>query len=148
MIPINFSPILTSVTGATAPVAGGAASSVGGTPFASKLGTLSSELGTQGIPLTGGVNATAATNAALPSPTVGGINEPTTFGHLAQQMIRDVNEKQQVAGHLVRDVLAGGPTPVHEALIATEEASVSFQMLTEVRNKVVEAYQEVMRMSV
>lgn len=148
MIPINFSPILSSVTGATTPVAGGAASPANGAQFSSKLGALSSELGAPGIPLTGGVNATSAPGAALPTATVGGINEPTTFGHLAQQMIRDVNEKQQVAGHLVRDVLAGGSTPVHQALIATEEASVSFQMLTEVRNKVVEAYQEVMRMSV
>lgn len=142
MIPINFSPILTSVTGATTPAVGAAASPVNGTQF-------TSELGAKGIPLTGGVTSPTATAATQPTSTiVGGINEPTTFGHLAQQMIRDVNEKQQVAGHLVRDVLAGGPTPVHEALIASEEASVSFQVLSEVRNKVVEAYQEVMRMSV
>lgn len=141
MIPISFPPI-TSVSGATAPASassvGGIATQGNGAEFAARLGTDNAA----NIPLTGGVNATQS--AVMPQV----INEPTDFGHLAQQMISSVNQKQQVAGHLVRDVLAGGPTPVHQALIATEEAAVSFQMLTEMRNKVVEAYQEVMRMSV
>ena len=44
--------------------------------------------------------------------------------------------------------LKGGPTPVHEAMVATEEASLSFDFLAEMRNKVVDAYQQVMQMQV
>ncbi|MES2308992.1 MAG: flagellar hook-basal body complex protein FliE [Verrucomicrobiota bacterium] len=88
---------------------------------------------------------TNATTAPLSSL---GVNEPTTFGHLMQQTVRDVNQSQQVAGEKVRDVLQGGPTPVHEAMIAVEESNVSFTMLTEMRNKLLESYQEVMRIPV
>jgi flagellar hook-basal body complex protein FliE len=77
-----------------------------------------------------------------------GVNEPTTFGHLMQQTVRDVNQVQQVAGEKVRDVLQGGKTPIHEAMIAVEESSVAFTMLTEMRNKLLESYQEVMRIPV
>jgi len=73
---------------------------------------------------------------------------PTTWGHMVQQMVMDVNSKQQNANALVTDVLKGGPTPVHEATIATEEASLSFEFLAEVRNKVIDAYNQVMQMQV
>lgn len=140
MTPVSFSPITAGAVGAYNPTAGNVASPVNGAEFASKLGSVQD--GALSIPLTGGVNP--AQQTVMPQM----VNEPTNWGHMAQQMVRDVNEKQQVAGHLVRDVLAGGPTPVHEALIASEEASVSFQVLTEMRNKMLEAYQEVMRMQV
>lgn len=151
MLPVNLSAITSAFPAASSPATGAvSAPATNGADFTAKLGSLGAEYGGQSIPLTGGV-ATPSTTTA--TQAIGGglsntINEPTTFGHLAQQMIQDVNQKQQVAGALVRDVLAGGPTPVHQALIATEEASVSFQVLTEARNKVVEAYQEVMRMTV
>jgi flagellar hook-basal body complex protein FliE len=86
----------------------------------------------------------------ISSPSVGSISSgsPTTWGHMAQQMVMDVNAKQQNAAAMVTDVLKGGPTQVHDAMIASEEASLSFQFLSEVRNKVVDAYQQVMQMQV
>lgn len=73
---------------------------------------------------------------------------PSTWGHMVQQMVLDVNTQQQTAAQKVSDVLQGGPTPVHEAMVATEEASLSFEFLAEARNKIVEAYQQVMQMQV
>jgi flagellar hook-basal body complex protein FliE len=67
---------------------------------------------------------------------------------MVQQMVMDVNNKQADATSMVNDVLKGGPTPVHQAMIATEEASLSFEFLTEVRNKVLDAYNQVMQMQV
>ncbi len=139
MIPINVSAITPGSVGAS-PASG--ASTIfrpNGADFASKLSANDGQISTQ---ITGGAQASsqAASSQA--------ISEPTNWGHLAQQMVRDVNAKQDIAAHKVRDVLAGGPTPVHEALIATEEANVSFQVIAEMRNKVIDAYQEVMRMSV
>src|SRR5450755_2445055 len=80
--------------------------------------------------------------------SVGSTGTPGTWGHMVQQMVLDVNSKQQNASQMVTDVLKGGPTPVHEAMVATEEASLSFEFLAEMRNKVVEAYQQVMQMQV
>jgi flagellar hook-basal body complex protein FliE len=73
---------------------------------------------------------------------------PTTWGHMAQQMVMAVNNQQQTAAAKVNDVLAGGPTPVHEAMVASEEASLSFEFLGEMRNKIVDAYNQVMQMQV
>jgi len=107
---------------------------------------------------TGGANAitenfqllqpAGAAQAALPPASIGATGSPNTWGHMMQQMVLDVNSKQQNASQMVTDVLKGGPTPVHEAMVATEEASLSFEFLAEMRNKVVEAYQQVMQMQV
>lgn len=88
----------------------------------------------------------AGPSAALPALSAGA--GPSTWGHLAQQMVLNVNNQQQSAAAKVNDVLRGGPTPVHEAMIATEEASLSFEFLAQVRNKLVDAYQQVMQMQV
>jgi flagellar hook-basal body complex protein FliE len=82
------------------------------------------------------------------APAANGATSPTTWGHMVQQMVMDVNNKQTDANSLVTDVLKGGPTPVHQAMIATEEASLSFEFLAEVRNKVLDAYNQVMQMQV
>jgi flagellar hook-basal body complex protein FliE len=85
--------------------------------------------------------------AASISPAASG-GGASTWGHMAQQMIMDVNAKQQTAAQQVNDVLSGGPTPVHQAMISTEEASLSFEMLSEMRNKLVDAYQQIMQLQV
>jgi flagellar hook-basal body complex protein FliE len=72
----------------------------------------------------------------------------STWGHMMQQMVLDVNAKQASAAQKVSDVLQGGPTPVHEAMVASEEASLSFEFLGEMRNKIVDAYNQVMQMQV
>jgi flagellar hook-basal body complex protein FliE len=45
-------------------------------------------------------------------------------------------------------VLGNQGVPLHQAVLAAEEASVSFQLMVEVRNKLLESYQELMRMQV
>jgi flagellar hook-basal body complex protein FliE len=85
---------------------------------------------------------------AITSPSVGSNGSPNTWGHMVQQMVMDVNSKQQSATAAVNDVLQGGPTPVHEAMVASEEASLSFQLVAQMRNKVVDAYQQIMQMQV
>ncbi len=94
------------------------------------------------LPQAGEVSALAPAAASASSAS------PTTWGHMVQQMVLDVNAKQQTAAQKVTDVLQGGPTPVHDAMVATEEASLSFEFLGEMRNKMVEAYQQVMQMQV
>ena len=83
---------------------------------------------------------------AMSAPAASG--GPSTWGHMVQQMVLDANTKQQTATEQVNDVLRGGPTPVHQAMISTEEASLSFEMISEMRNKLVDAYQQIMQMQV
>ena len=90
-------------------------------------------------------STTPAAAAIAPAGSGAG---PSTWGHMVQQMVMDVNSKQQTASQQVSDVLRGGPTPVHQAMISTEEASLSFEMLSEMRNKLVDAYQQIMQMQV
>ena len=49
---------------------------------------------------------------------------------------------------MVNGLLSGQNIPLHRVMIAMEEASVAFQMMVEVRNKLLEGYQELMRMQV
>jgi flagellar hook-basal body complex protein FliE len=86
----------------------------------------------------------ASSSTVAPS----GSASPTTWGHMVQQMVMDTNNQQANANAMVSDVLKGGPTPVHQAMIATEEASLSFDFLAEARNKVLDAYNQVMQMQV
>ena len=71
-----------------------------------------------------------------------------SFSDFLGQMVSDVNAKQAAAGDAVEGVLAGQNVPLHQAMIAMEEASVSFQLMVEVRNKLLESYQELMRMQI
>jgi flagellar hook-basal body complex protein FliE len=57
-----------------------------------------------------------------------------------------VNELQSRADTKVASVLDGSGMDVHSAMIAVEKADLSFQMMMQVRNKIVAAYQEVSRM--
>ncbi len=98
-------------------------------------------------PVSEGFGNLLGTQATPATATAGGAN-PTTWGHMVQQMVMDVNNKQHDAGAMVNDVLKGGPTPVHQAMIASEEAGLSFEFLAQVRNKVLDAYNQVMQMQV
>jgi flagellar hook-basal body complex protein FliE len=57
-----------------------------------------------------------------------------------------VNQLQQTADAKVGALLDGSGMDVHSALIAVEKADLSFQLMMQVRNKIVSAYQEISRM--
>lgn len=82
-------------------------------------------------------------NPALSTPSAGGA---ASFSQMLGDFVGEVNAKSQAAGEAVGGLLAGQKVPLHQAVIAMEEAGVSFQLMVEVRNKLMEAYQELMRM--
>ena len=88
--------------------------------------------------------------APLAQPFETGPAQPSepSFGSLLGRMIADVNDKQTAASEAVRSVQSGGNVSLHQAVIAMEEASISFQLMVEVRNKLLDAYQEIMRMQI
>jgi flagellar hook-basal body complex protein FliE len=83
---------------------------------------------------------------ALPTETTAA--QPGGFGKMFEQLVSTVDAKEAESRALTRDVLLGKTDQVHQSMIAMQEASVAFQLMVEVRNKVVESYQELMRMPV
>jgi flagellar hook-basal body complex protein FliE len=87
-------------------------------------------------------------NVATPnlSPASGATSGSSFDGFLGN-MVSEVSAKQAAAGDAVQGVMAGN-VPLHKAMIAVQEASLSFQLMVEVRNKLLDSYQELMRMQV
>jgi flagellar hook-basal body complex protein FliE len=88
-------------------------------------------------------------NVATPnlSPSAG-MAPGSAFQGFLGNMVNEVSAKQAAAGDAMKQVMGGGNIPLHQAMIAVQEASVSFQLMVEVRNKLLESYQELMRMQV
>jgi flagellar hook-basal body complex protein FliE len=70
------------------------------------------------------------------------------FTNLFETMIQSVNAKQIEAKDISRQVLLGQNDQLHQSVIAMQEASVAFTLMVEVRNKLVDSYQELMRLPV
>lgn len=71
------------------------------------------------------------------------------FSNLLKQSIDSVNDTQKMAAQLTTAFEKGDPNVnLAEVMVALEKASVSFQAMTQVRNKLLTAYQEVMNMPV
>jgi flagellar hook-basal body complex protein FliE len=74
---------------------------------------------------------------------------PVKFGDVLRQAVNEVDRQQVVAGDLVTKFETGAAdVSVAEVMIALQKASLSFQAMTEVRNRLVEAYQQVMSMPI
>ncbi|MBD1400423.1 flagellar hook-basal body complex protein FliE [Pelobacter sp. M08fum] len=70
------------------------------------------------------------------------------FAEALKASIAGVNQAQITADRAAENIVAGDTKNLHEAMIRLEEADISLRMMVQVRNKAVEAYQEVMRMQV
>jgi flagellar hook-basal body complex protein FliE len=70
------------------------------------------------------------------------------FGQVLDGLVATVDAKQSASAAETRKVLLGDSDQLHQSVIAMQEASVAFTMMVEVRNKLVESYQELMRMQV
>ncbi len=69
-------------------------------------------------------------------------------GGIVGDVIRSVDTKQKIAAETRTAFLAGESGNLHQTMIANQEASVSFTLMVEMRNKVMEAYQELMRIQI
>ena len=71
-----------------------------------------------------------------------------SFGKLLENAIGEVNKAQITAGDMNTKFAAGAPLDVHQVMIAGQEAGIMLNMAMQVRNKLVEGYQEIMRVNV
>jgi flagellar hook-basal body complex protein FliE len=67
------------------------------------------------------------------------------FGQLLMDALREVNKAQLEAGELREAFVKGEAVELHDVLIALEKSGVALQLAIEVRNKLLEAYQEISR---
>jgi len=100
------------------------------------------------------VGAVLAQMRALAAQAEGRAGEPRAadgpdFGELLRRSIDSVSEAQKEAGRLAAAFEAGDPNVnLAEVMVALQKANVSFQAMTQVRNKLVAAYQEIMGMQI
>ena len=85
--------------------------------------------------------------SSLPlTPTVGaGRTGGAGFGEVLKQALGQVNQLQQAADTAAQDFSLGHTRDVATTLITIEKANVGFQLALQIRNKLLEAYQEIMR---
>ena len=85
----------------------------------------------------------------LPQPVLEMNSEKIeTFQETLNGFIKNVNELQGEAGRSVERLLTGEIKDVHVVMNAVEKAGTSFELMMEIRNKMIEAYHEVLRMQV
>jgi len=71
-----------------------------------------------------------------------------SFQKMFSEALNNVESLQNKADDLTKSLATGELNDIHQVMIAAEKASLSLQFVVQVRNKVIDAYQEVMRMQV
>jgi flagellar hook-basal body complex protein FliE len=84
---------------------------------------------------------------SAPSLGVGGVMR-SEFSNYLNKAVTEVEGKMRAAEVEKQKVLTGETNNLHQATIATSEAGIAFSLMIEVRNKLVESYQEIIRMQV
>jgi len=75
--------------------------------------------------------------------------KPTqSFSSILQNAIKGVNQDQLDGEQAIQDYVSGKETSLHSTLISLEKADISFKLMMQVRGKLMEAYQQIMRTSV
>ena len=87
------------------------------------------------------------------APRTGAGSEPGTgsdksFMDLINEFTGDVNNLQFQAGHAIDMMVTGEAADVHQVMVAVEQAGIALDLMLEIRNRVLEGYQELMRMQV
>jgi flagellar hook-basal body complex protein FliE len=93
--------------------------------------------------LSGNSNATAIDKT---SPTER-VTAPG-FADMFERFVKGVDQKKKISAKETQDLILGRSDNIHEAVVKSQEAGVAFNLMIEVRNKLVESYKELMRMSV
>jgi flagellar hook-basal body complex protein FliE len=109
----------------------------------SPIDSISSALNTLAAPPTQGPTK-------LPAGLSDGLSAPSApvdgFSRLLDGLVSSVSGKEAQADAITSQVLLGDSSQLHQSVIAMQEASTSLSLMVAVRNKLVESYQELMRM--
>ena len=70
------------------------------------------------------------------------------FAQMFENFIKGVDQKKKISYRETQDLILGRSDNIHEAVVKSQEAGVAFNLMIEVRNKLVDSYKELMRMQV
>lgn len=84
----------------------------------------------------------------LPASTELNINADKSFGHLVSQGLEQVNQQLLTSQADLQTLASGDMQNLHQIMIRMEESRLSFQLLLQVRNRLLESYQDVMKMQI
>ena len=70
------------------------------------------------------------------------------FAQMFERFIKGVDQKKKISAKETQDLILGRSDNIHEAVVKSQEAGVAFNLMIEVRNKLVDSYKELMRMQV
>ena len=70
------------------------------------------------------------------------------FSEMFEKFVRGVDHKKKISAKETQDLILGRSDNIHEAVVKSEESKVAFNLMIEVRNKLVDSYKELMRMQV
>lgn len=91
-------------------------------------------------------------NARIPmqqtAPSENALEMGRKFSALLGEAIQGLNEQQAEVQHLNEQFIIGNLEDSHQLLIAAQKASIGLELTVQIRNKVIEAYQEIMRMQI
>jgi len=101
------------------------------------------------IPLS---NSVGSSSVVAPSDIAGrlqpGKNEGDPFKQAMTSFMSDVNDSQSAADEALQNLVTGEADNVHDVVISMAKADLAFRMVLEIRNRLTESYQEIMRMQV
>lgn len=86
----------------------------------------------------------------LPTPNAPSSTKDVSqsFAQTVSKFVGEVNQQQQVASEQIQQLADGKTENLHEVVLAVTQADLSFQMMLEVRNRLLDTYQELMRMQI
>jgi flagellar hook-basal body complex protein FliE len=114
---------------------------------------ISTQIMPQNLLRAGGLDAPLriATDLAAGSDRAGsvdGLKKSGSFSDLVGGLVQEVDAKGKASETEVRRLMLGETDNIHQSMIAMQESGLAFSLLVEVRNKLVDSYQELMRMAV
>ena len=74
------------------------------------------------------------------------VNRSGSFGDMLGNALNEVNQLKKEADESINNLAAGKQKDIHQTMIDLEKADVAFQLLMQIRNKIISAYETVMRM--
>ncbi|MDQ4138674.1 MAG: flagellar hook-basal body complex protein FliE [Actinomycetota bacterium] len=95
-----------------------------------------------------GISGVSGIAPAFPATTVPGATAPSAsaFGNVLTSAVENLQSAQQTSSQLAVAAATGDLTDIHQATIAATRAAVTLELVSTVRNKGVEAFNEIMRM--
>ena len=98
-------------------------------------------------------------NAQLPTiPSITSVNDKTSVGNSGQfaeeigssfeDILNQLSDSEKTSDSLLEQLAAGEDVDIHDVLIAVEETDINFRVAMSIRDKLVDAYSEIMRMSI